>query len=96
MIGSEGFLLTSDEAAWFRGHIDDLMERLGEAPRVGALEGVERWRSSLGPVPVPYRLVANIEQFLRPERAIEHQLSLLNERSQNVDGLLNPAQDHAE
>lgn len=76
MTGTWAYLLNSEQAEWLLQERDELISHLADvAPEEMFLEA-EGWRQGLTQVPVPHRLMANIERLLSRERFERRSLEL--------------------
>jgi len=66
--GSLAVLLDKSQTHWFGEMRSELAARIVATDDLTGYTEVARWKSELGPVPVPFVIVDHMDQLLRPER----------------------------
>ena len=74
--GAEGFLLSQDETLWLAQARRTRIDRVKGAEPLASFGVVAKWRSELEAIPVPLRLVDEIDQLLRAPRFDDQYLDL--------------------
>lgn len=85
MTGSLAYLLTGDQRAWLENQRSALIERLQDSDPHMGFEEVSAWLNGLTESPLPIKLVCQMGQLVRADRADAQQLRLQPHTARSMD-----------